>query len=1434
MKIKFLITTTLFCLLGSFFSNAQTTLLAKGDIAVLKIQGDAPDDFTFITFVDINAGTLIYFTDCGVTSSGNFGSDPAFFPNEPTACSEGASLYTVPSGGLSAGDIISFVGNTDFTAYTDSGMRRAGGGVNLSTGGDQILVFQDGDGPGGLEPGRNPRYIFIAHTSSTTFTGDGSNGSTRSNLPTGLSASTTPRTAVGLGAGAGESDEFDNSVYNGTYDFSSAGSRSAIIAAAKVAMTNPANFLGIDAITDTSYGNAVSNIPNTIFSTPANTTPTNITLSSNSINESATGSNATVGTLSTTDADSGDAHTYSLVLGAGSNNNGSFNISGSALRTSSSLTPGTYGVRINTNDGTDDFSKAFNITVVDNVDPVITVCASIPSNQFANGSCQGVAPNLTGSVTATDSSGTPTITQSPAPGATLGLGTTTIVLTATDGSGNTATCSVNQTVVDNTDPVITVCASTPSDITSNSSGQATVPNLVGNVTATDNCTASPTLTQSPVAGTTISIGTTTITFTATDGSGNTDTCSVVQTVTDGVMPTVNNVLVPANGSYSAGQALTFTVNFNEDVDVDLVGGTPSLSLTIGSTVVQAAYVSGSGTSALTFTYNVQSGLSDADGIAVGTLSLNGGSLADASGNAANLTLNNVGSTTGVLVVVPTSGLQVAVADTEYVIDFDNTVAGINNGAYMGAGLASFPGSGQLNSNGIVVLGLSDGNTTLGGSFTTGDYARGASSVNVSSGGLHGFNVSNGGTIDRSFGVQPGGSDFTPGTVALRLQNRTGAAITSLSVTYEVLTLETNTRNNSFNFGHGADFNTPTVVTDINFNAPTATFSTTKWRRNQFQTNITVNIAAGASYYLVWTGDDNTGSGSRPQIALDDIKVVANPSTVVNTIAGEYESITITGSATAMAGTTVEGSVNVPGGTLTSNGNLTFKSSTTRSAILKEVTGGGSITGDVTVEQFYPANRAFRFVTSPVNMTSSIYDNWQEGGGSTPGLGTHITGGTLAQGYDQNISNNPSLFGYNALGLAGPVGWLAISSNNSNNLGAVNLPVGLPLRMMIRGDRTISLTNAGAAPTATTLRSTGTLAVGDFSPASYVSTFNTSTSGTFAFIGNPYQAQVDLSQTLTSTGTEDINPNFYYAWQPATNNYVTYSFASGGVQNGVSNLIQPGQSFFVITDETAGTTAGYNPDIGFSESQKSLSTFTTSTYSSPTTSDTRVRIALNGINNTSPFDTDYVSATFSSTGDDAITSLDAMKIFGLSEQLSIKKNVSYLSIESRSTIIDDTVMDLSILNMSTGSYNLRISINNLVGFEAFLMDDFLGTSVPLDQNGESVINFDIDGNDAQSFAETRFRIVFHTVTLSSGDSAFAKAVQLYPNPITTDILNITGLQDGKVQVTVTNLLGQQIHSNTIETRGNSAQITGFDNLKSGVYLVSILQEGRSVTKRVVVK
>ncbi|GDY22066.1 hypothetical protein LBMAG56_34130 [Verrucomicrobiota bacterium] len=89
-------------------------------------------------------------------------------------------------------------------------------------------------------------------------------------------------------------------------------------------------------------------------------------------------------------------------------------------------------------------------------------------------------------------------------------------------------------------------------------------------------------------------------------------------------PPISRVAGPSAGSYRTGQNLNFTVNFSTAVTVT---GTPQLPLIIGSTRINATYVSGSPGTALVFTYNVQLGDTDSDGItAVSPFTLAGGTI----------------------------------------------------------------------------------------------------------------------------------------------------------------------------------------------------------------------------------------------------------------------------------------------------------------------------------------------------------------------------------------------------------------------------------------------------------------------------------------------------------------------------------------------------------------------------------------------------------------------------------------------------------------------------------------------------------------------------------------------------------------------------------------------------------------------------------------
>lgn len=106
---------------------------------------------------------------------------------------------------------------------------------------------------------------------------------------------------------------------------------------------------------------------------------------------------------------------------------------------------------------------------------------------------------------------------------------------------------------------------------------------------------------------------------------------------DGIVANINPitpVTYPAIGSYNLASNMDFVVNWTENVDVDTSGGVPYLLLYVGSSYKTASYVSGSGTTALTFRYSPGAGDLDTNGVQLFRtyVYLNGGTIKDAALN----------------------------------------------------------------------------------------------------------------------------------------------------------------------------------------------------------------------------------------------------------------------------------------------------------------------------------------------------------------------------------------------------------------------------------------------------------------------------------------------------------------------------------------------------------------------------------------------------------------------------------------------------------------------------------------------------------------------------------------------------------------------------------------------------------------------------------
>jgi hypothetical protein len=113
---------------------------------------------------------------------------------------------------------------------------------------------------------------------------------------------------------------------------------------------------------------------------------------------------------------------------------------------------------------------------------------------------------------------------------------------------------------------------------------------------------------------------------------------------DTTAPTISTVALSssagADNTYKAGDVVSATVTFSEAVTVT---GTPQLTLNVGGSNKTANYASGSGTTALVFSYAVQAGDTDTNGISIGAnaVALNSGTIVDAAGNNATITHSSV-------------------------------------------------------------------------------------------------------------------------------------------------------------------------------------------------------------------------------------------------------------------------------------------------------------------------------------------------------------------------------------------------------------------------------------------------------------------------------------------------------------------------------------------------------------------------------------------------------------------------------------------------------------------------------------------------------------------------------------------------------------------------------------------------------------------------
>ena len=177
-----------------------------------------------------------------------------------------------------------------------------------------------------------------------------------------------------------------------------------------------------------------------------------------------------------------------------------------------------------------------------NTPPTISGCPSNITKYSNSGnplSCSQIV-TWTAPTAVNNCGGATNVSSTHNPGNVFPLGTTTVTYTFTDCVGNSSTCLFTVTVVDNTAPSIT-CG--PSYTSAFNPAVCGLDYTIPNTTISDNCTTVSqtwTITRNSIVeasgsgnvpSRTYGIGTSTIVYLVTDGSGNTNTCSTTVTVT---------------------------------------------------------------------------------------------------------------------------------------------------------------------------------------------------------------------------------------------------------------------------------------------------------------------------------------------------------------------------------------------------------------------------------------------------------------------------------------------------------------------------------------------------------------------------------------------------------------------------------------------------------------------------------------------------------------------------------------------------------------------------------------------------------------------------------------------------------------------------------------------------------------------------------------
>ncbi|WP_282788071.1 hypothetical protein [Flavobacterium croceum] len=533
-------------------------------------------------------------------------------------------------------------------------------------------------------------------------------------------------------------------------------------------------------------------------------------------------------------------------------------------------------------------------------------------------------------------------------------------------------------------------------------------------------------------------------------------------------------------------------------------------------------------------------------------------------------------------------------------------------------------------------------------------------------------------------------------------------------------------------------------------------------------------------------------------------------------------VTLTVGTIETTGGTISGSgvvkltdvLTVSSGTFTTNNNVILVSTASNTARVAPV--GGTISGNVTVERYIPAKRAWRALTAPLKGSSgSLYATWQNNGSTLADRGVTIWGPS-----GTNIATGPnySVLNYTA------TGWSGVSNTATTNL--FDSTKNNAYLVFVTGAYGTNNITSGAS--ATTLQATGQLITGNVSYSNIINTKHT-------LLGNPYASPISPAQMFTTSASNMLN--YVWVWDPnlgTTGGYNMYDIVAGNYANTTSGsytsnpAIQSGQAFFVKANSSG---------VGSFTLTESKKTTTVSNLFGKTNQTTMVvntnialfRVGLYKQENTLWTGADGAMAVFYDAANNAVDDADGAKMENSTENIAFVRDAVQLSSEHHAFAQHQDEFFVKVWNTNVANYKLAIATENFqsTAMQATLHDLFLGTQTDLLLNG-SVVEYPFEVTTNTASTGNRFKITFQNSALATTTWA-TQTIKIYPNPAKQGIVKLQLPQQDTSQLSykLVNVLGQIMQSGDLQPSYNGVYEIPTQSLPNQNYILQVVQNQQVV-------